>query len=146
MVWIKYIWYCYQVKSGEEVDMVAQKHLNHTLWDLDCNDKGYPLLPPCQVRNGLQFMKKLIWSFITAYSLICTRLCLRLALWLSAVETDQRTHGQFHWCLLSACSHDAQYHGEGCATGGSQWHEERTNCGIIGTLEEASARQQPIQI
>ena len=29
--WIEYMQYCYQVKSGEEVNMVAQKHLNHTL-------------------------------------------------------------------------------------------------------------------
>ena len=59
--------YCYEVKSGEEVDTVAQKCQNHTLLDLDRDDKGYPMLSHYQADDTLPHMKKLIWSFITAH-------------------------------------------------------------------------------
>jgi hypothetical protein len=59
--------YCYRVESGEEVDMVAQNRVIHALLDLDRDVKGYPLLPPAEEGEGLQHMKKLVRSFVTAH-------------------------------------------------------------------------------
>jgi len=59
--------YCYRVESGEEVDMVAQNHPAHTLWDLDRDVKGYPMLPPAREGDALPYMKKLVRSFITVH-------------------------------------------------------------------------------
>ena len=68
--WIEYMKYCYRVESGE-VDMVAQNRLTHTLWGLDRDVKGYPMLPPAREGDALPYMKKLIRSFITAHYREC---------------------------------------------------------------------------
>ena len=59
--------YCYEVESREEADTVAQKCQNHTLWDLDRDDKGYMMLPHYWADDTLPHMEKLIWSFIMAH-------------------------------------------------------------------------------
>ena len=56
---------------------------------------------------------------------------------LSAVEANQRIHGQVH----SSDSLANQFRRSSHTTGGSKQHKEGTNHSVIGTLEEASFGQ-----
>ena len=111
--WIEYMKYCYRVESGEEVDMVAQNRPTHTLWELDRDVKGYPMLPPAREGDALAYMKKLIRSFITAHYRECQplisftfsffqRLCIWPSAGSSALETHQRSHSRFYRRYLPA--------------------------------------------
>jgi len=97
--WIECMKYCYRVEYREEVDMVAQNCLTHTLWDLDRNVKGYLMLPPAWDGDALPYMKKLVQSFITAHYRKCQplmsfifsffqRICVRSSAGSSALETN----------------------------------------------------------
>ena len=57
MAWVEYMKYCYQVESGAEVDVVAQNQPTNTLWELDQDVKGYPMLPVAWVGDDLSYMK-----------------------------------------------------------------------------------------
>ncbi|KAF8801180.1 hypothetical protein BYT27DRAFT_7115471 [Phlegmacium glaucopus] len=58
--WIKYMTYCYEVKSGEQVELGTQSQTTTTLMELERDVKGFPLLPDASVGDTLAFMKKMI--------------------------------------------------------------------------------------
>ncbi|KAF8800968.1 hypothetical protein BYT27DRAFT_7262523 [Phlegmacium glaucopus] len=65
--WIEYMTYCYEVESGEQVELGTQSRTTTTLMELERDVKGFPLLPDTSVGDTLAFMKKMIQSFITAH-------------------------------------------------------------------------------
>ena len=63
--WIEYMKYCYQVESGEVIELVAENQPATSLIDLEWDPKGYPLVP--QEGGNLINMKRIIRSFVTAH-------------------------------------------------------------------------------